>query len=270
MKQLAAKVISNEQILPPFAHPGGRETSGSYIIWLRCPEIAREAKPGQFVMVRCGEELTLPRPFSIHRVNDEGIALFYAVWADGKGTTWLSRRQAGDTIDIFGPLGNGFHIPPNSHNLLLVAGGTGIAPLCFLAQQALSEGHSVTLLLGAQTEAQLYPENLIPPEVKLIATTDDGSTSRKGRVTSLLPDFADRADQIFACGPVAMYRDMADSYYQLLQDKPVQLSLEIMMGCGLGVCYGCTIRTRGGLKQVCKDGPVFDLNEIRWDELKGV
>jgi len=268
LKQLSAKVISNQQILPPFTHPGGRATSGSNIIWLGCPEIAKQARPGQFVMVRCGDKLTLPRPFSIHQVSDEGIALFYAVWTDGKGTTWLSQRQTEDTIDIFGPLGNGFHILPDSHNLLLVAGGTGIAPLYFMAQQALSEGHAVTLLLGAQTKAQLYPESLIPPEVKLIATTDDSSTTRKGRVTSLLPDFADPADQIFACGPAAMYRDMADSYYQLLKDKPVQISLEIMMGCGLGVCYGCTIRTRGGLKQVCKDGPVFDLEDIRWDELK--
>jgi len=269
LKQLSAKVITNEQILLPFAHPGGRATSGSYIIWLRCPEIAREARPGQFVMVRCGEKLTLPRPFSIHRVNDGGIALFYAAWADGRGTTWLSQRQSGDTADIFGPLGNGFHISPDSHNLLLIAGGTGIAPLCFLAQQALSEGHSVTLLLGAQTKAQLYPENLIPPGVKLVVTTNDGSEGDKGVATDLITNYIDDADQIFACGPVAMYRDMADRYHQLLKDKPVQISLEIMMGCGLGVCYGCTIRTRGGLKQVCKDGPVFDFNEILRDELKG-
>jgi len=276
LKQLSAKVITNEQLLPPFAHQDGQAISGSYIIWLRCPEIAREAIPGQFVMVRCGEELTLPRPFSIHRVNEEGIALFYAVWADGKGTTWLSQRQTGDTVDIFGPLGNGFHILPDSHNLLLVAGGTGIAPLYFLAQEAIAKGYSVKLIYGARTAAELFPEQMFPVEIKVATATDDGTAGREGVVTSLLllpdllPDFADPADQIFACGPAAMYHDMADRCYQLLKDKPVQISLEIMMGCGLGVCYGCTIRTRGGLKQVCKDGPVFALEDIRWDELEGV
>ena len=270
MKQLSAKVISNEQLLPPFAHAGGRATSGSRIIRLRCPEIAAEAKPGQFVMVRCGQELTLPRPFSIHRVDSEGIALFYTVWADGKGTAWLSRREEGDSVDIFGPLGNGFAIHPDAKNLLLVAGGSGIAPLCFLAEEAVRSRRRVTLLLGAQTKAQLYPESLVPAGVKLVATTDDGSTDRKGRVTALLPEFAEGAEQIFACGPLAMYREMAAQYRQLLQDREAQVSLEIMMGCGLGVCYGCTVRTKGGLKQACQDGPVFALNEIVWDRLEGV
>ncbi len=87
-------------------------------------------------MVRCGEECVLPRPFSIHQVNDECIALFFNVWEDGKGTSWLSQRKIGDNIGLLGPLGNSFFIHPESRKLLLVAGGIGIAPLYFLAQEA--------------------------------------------------------------------------------------------------------------------------------------
>jgi len=186
----------------------------------------------------------------------------------GKGTRWLSQRKAGESVDIFGPLGNGYTIYPDSKNLLLVAGGIGIAPLRFLAQQALNRGCSVTLLLGASTAAQLYPEQLLPTEVKLIIAAEDGSAGKKGMITDLLPEYTGWADQIFACGPMPMYRDMALRRKELkLEGKPIQISLEVRMGCGLGVCYGCTVKTKSGLKQVCKDGPVFNLEDILWDEL---
>jgi dihydroorotate dehydrogenase electron transfer subunit len=219
-------------------------------------------------MVNCGKECLLPRPLSIHQVNKDGIVLFYTVLVDGKGTNWLSQRYKGEAVGLFGPLGNGFSIKPHSNNLLLVAGGIGIAPLHLLAQQALNQGCSVRLLLGASTAAQLYPEHLLPSEVKLIIATEDGSAGKKGMITDLLPDFIGWADQIFACGPMPMYRDMALRRKELkLEGKPVQISLEVRMGCGLGVCYGCTVKTRSGLKQVCKDGPIFDLDDILWDEL---
>ncbi len=268
MKQTKAEVISNEQILPAFPYPHGRNTLGSQITRLSCPEIAWEARPGQFVMIRCGEDCMLPRPFSIHQVNDDSITLFFTAWEDGKGTRWLSQQKNGATLNIFGPLGNGYTIYPGSKNLLLVAGGIGIAPICFLAQQAVSQGHSVRLLLGAQTKSQLYPARRIPSGVESVVTTDDGTITKMGRVTVLLSEFAKQADQVFACGPVGMYKTMAQM--PELKDKPVQISLEIMMGCGAGVCYGCTIRTKSCLKQVCKDGPVFDLSDldnINWNEL---
>ncbi len=273
MKQVSTKVIKNDQILSELERHQARNILGSWIIWLRCPQIAREAKPGQFVMVSCGEECTLPRPFSIHQVYDEDIALFYAVWEDGKGTSWLSQRHVGDTVGLFGPLGNGFSIYPASHNLLLVAGGVGIAPLCFLAEYTLEQGYPVRMLMGASgafkpsgkpNPSQLYPEELLPPVIgmKAITTSADGL---KGMVIDLLPDFINWADQVFVCGPLPMYKTMAQM--PELKDKPVQVSLEMRMGCGLGVCYGCTIRTKTGLKQVCKDGPVFNLDDILWDEL---
>jgi dihydroorotate dehydrogenase electron transfer subunit len=220
-------------------------------------------------MVRCAD-LTLPRPFSIHQATKDDIALFFAVLEGGKGSQWLSRRQDNETVEVFGPLGNGFSIRPFSKNLLLVAGGMGVAPLCFLAQQAVRQKRSVTLLLGAAI-GPLYsqrPGNLLPPRINLVTATEDGTIGRKGKVTDLLSEFAGWADQVFACGPLAMYRDMAQKKRALgLEGKPVQVSLEVVMGCGHGACYGCTIRTRKGLKQVCKDGPVFDLDDIIWEEL---
>ena len=255
MKQATAAIISNSEIMP-----------GVYLTWLDSPQIAATAQPGQFVMVHCGEETLLRRPLSIHQLADETgeakLALLFTVV--GKGTHWLSQRKVGDNLDLLGPLGNGYAINSSSHNLLLLAGGIGIAPLRFLSQKAVSQGYSVRLLLGASTASQLYPEHLLPSEIELITATEDGTTGKKGMITNFLPDFIDRADQAFACGPTRMYQTMAS---QNLKAKPVQISLEVRMGCGLGTCYGCTLKTKSGLKQVCADGPVIDLNDIHWDEL---
>jgi dihydroorotate dehydrogenase electron transfer subunit len=239
---------------------------GTYLIWLESPQIASLAQPGQFVMVRCGENTLLRRPLSFHSVVMDRFALLFTVV--GRGTQWLSQRQAGDSLDILGPLGNGFSIYPASHNVLLVAGGIGLAPLGFLEATALSQGCSVKLLEGAGTADQLLPAMLLPHAEKVwpAATTLDGSAGEKGPVTILVPPLADWADQVFACGPLPMYKTMAQMAE--LKDRQVQVSLEVVMGCGHGVCYGCTIRTKQGLKQVCKDGPVFDLNDIIWEEME--
>lgn len=255
MKQAAAAIISNGEIMP-----------GVYLIWLDSPQIAATAQPGQFVMVHCGEETLLRRPLSIHQLADEtgGAKLALLFTVIGKGTQWLSQRKVGDNLDLLGPLGNGYAIHSSSRNLLLLAGGIGIAPLCFLSQKMVTQGYSVRLLLGASTASQLYPGHLLPPETELVTTTEDGTAGKKGMITDFLPDFIDWADQVFACGPTRMYRTMAS---QNLKTKPVQISLEVRMGCGLGTCYGCTLKTKSGLKQVCTDGPVFDLDDILWDEL---
>ena len=255
MRQAKAAVTSNDEVMP-----------GAHLIWLDCPQIASPARPGQFAMVRCGEDFEYPlrRPLSIHQRDGNKLALLFNIV--GKGTQWLSECQAGDELDLLGPLGNGFSIQSTAKNILLVAGGIGIAPLVFLAQQALSKGQSVTLLLGASTARQLYPERLLSPKVNLITATEDGTASKKGMITDYLPDFIGSADQIFACGPMPMYQTMARM--PELSNKPVQISLEVRMGCGLGICYGCTIKTKSGLRQVCQDGPIFDLDDILWEELK--
>ncbi|MFC2024635.1 dihydroorotate dehydrogenase electron transfer subunit [Chloroflexota bacterium] len=280
MKPVIASVISNEKVIRELERrkrPEARNILGTWLMWLRCPEIAQEAKPGQFVMVRCAEDCMLPRPLSIHNVNDKDkIALLFAVWEDGKGTQWLSRLKKSDNVITFGPPGNGFTLPDTPQEILLVAGGIGIAPMPFVANQAKKEKHSVKLFRGASGEdkpsgkpnpPQHLPEELLPRwlETKTIASSRDG---KKNMVTDLIleyPQYVKEADQIFACGPTAMYRQMAEM--PELKGKPVQVSLEARMGCGRGLCYACTIRTRQGLKQVCKDGPVFNLNDIIWDEM---
>jgi len=252
LKQVIAPVISNSEVMP-----------GVHLIWLEAPQISSEAQPGQFVMVRCGEDTLLRRPLSIHQVAGGKIALLFSVV--GNGTNWLSGRQEGDTVDLLGPLGNGFSIHPDAKNLLLLAGGIGIAPLYFLAQEAINKEQSVIMIYGAQSKNQLYPGQNLPVGVKLFAATDDGSVGYHGLVTDLIPDYVKQADQVFACGPMPMYKTMAQM--PELKNKPVQISLEIMMGCGRGLCYGCSIKTKQGMKKVCADGPVFELDDILWDEI---
>lgn len=250
IKQITAPIVSNTEIMPHIN-----------LLWLHAPEIAAVAQPGQFVMVRCGDnhDPLLRRPISIHRVaGKERIALLFHIV--GKGTERLATYRKGDIIDLYGPLGNGFSLLPSSRHMLMIAGGIGIAPLIFLAERALKTGCSVKLLLGAQQASLLYPGNLLPASMDIFTATDDGSAGKKGLVTEFMNDFVHQADQVFACGPAAMYKSIADQ--KCVIDKPVQISLEARMGCGLGACYSCTVKAKQGLKQVCQDGPVFDLKDI--------
>jgi dihydroorotate dehydrogenase electron transfer subunit len=178
-------------------------------------------------------------------------------------------------------LGKGFSIKPGAGNLLLVAGGIGIAPLAFLMQHAASR-HQMTLIHGASTAAQLYPFSSagkkqnklspLPKGVQFIPVTEDGSMGKKGMATDILPDFLNWADQVHACGPADMYKAMAEMSRRAKQSnlklRKCQVSLEVRLGCGFGACYGCTINTKKGLKQVCRDGPVFELNDIVWQEVR--
>ena len=259
MNQLKAPVVSNIEVLTDI-----------YLMWLEAAAIAKEAKPGQFVMVNCGGDTFLPRPLSVHRVDGGQLALLFSVV--GKGTGRLAQVKKGDTVSLFGPLGNSFSIDEKAKNLLLVAGGMGIAPLYFLAETAAGAGKKVTLINGARSRECLLPVSLpqkyyekgLPPAgVNVVNATEDGSEGFKGLATQLIKHYLGGIDQVFACGPAAMYKSMAGM--PELKGKDVQLSLEIMMGCGVGVCYGCTIKTKSGLKQVCKDGPVFGMGEMEWE-----
>jgi len=274
MKQTLCTITSNVEVM-----------TGIHLMWIKTPYIACSVLPGQFITVRCGDFI-LRRPFSIHQVSSREIALLFKV--AGKGTLWLSQRQTGDRIDILGPLGRGFSIEPGARNLLLVAGGIGIAPLVFLMQYASSQ-HQMTLIHGASTAAQLHPSAMpkigpssvgkkrsklspLPNRVQFIPVTEDGSIGKKGMATDILPDFLDWADQVYACGPVDMYKTMAEMSWRAKQRnlklRKCQVPLEVRMGCGFGACYGCTINTKKGLKQVCRDGPVFELDDIIWQEVR--
>jgi dihydroorotate dehydrogenase electron transfer subunit len=276
LKQTSAIVKTNEEISP-----------GINLLSVEAPGIAAFSQPGQFVMIRCGPNFPLNRPFSIHQVIDNKNISFLInilcfsenstkarrqsnenMTTKGTGTLWLSQCREGDTLELLGPLGNGFHFNPTSKHLLLIAGGIGIAPLTYLAEQLLKQEKSITLVMGSHTVSSLYPQRLLPGKIKTIVTTEDGSAGEKGRVTDVIQSLLDEFDQIFACGPFPMYKAIFDLAQQNHIHKEIQISLETRMGCGFGVCYGCSIKTMHGMKTVCKDGPVFNLNDIIWQEVR--
>jgi dihydroorotate dehydrogenase electron transfer subunit len=137
----------------------------------------------------------------------------------------------------------------------------GVAPLAMLADEAVAKGLSVTLAMGAKTAGELYPGQLLPPEVEYVVATEDGTAGHRGFVTAALDEVYDWADQVFACGPLGMLTALK-RVSRRRPSTPVQVSLEEHMGCAVGVCYGCVVSTRHGPRRVCADGPVFDLDEV--------
>ncbi len=210
----------------------------------------------------------LPRPMSFYRVRNGANGPEWAILYDvvGRGTAWLARRKPGDRVYCWGALGRGYHIAKNARNLLLVGGGIGIAPLAWLADEAIASGRSVTLVIGARSAEHIYPSSLLPPEVEVVVTTDDGSAGRKGFVTEPFGELLEWCDEAFACGPTPMFVAMATVARASKLRRPVQVLLEERMGCGTGICYGCAVqvRARGGhaMKLVCKDGPRFDIRDV--------
>jgi dihydroorotate dehydrogenase electron transfer subunit len=240
--------------------------AGTHIVWIEAPSSCKGAKIGQFLMVRCGEgyDPLLPRAFSIHRWREgpAGLEMALLFTVVGTGTEWLSRRVAGDSIAFFGPLGHGYTVERASKNLLLIAGGIGVAPLVWMADERARLGDNITLLLGARSADQLFPSELLPPEVEVIACTDDGSAGRRALVSELLADYLPWADQAFACGPTPMFKALKNEWLRATWRKPVQALLEERMACGTGICYSCAVQTRSGIRLVCKDGPSFNLREV--------
>lgn len=254
----------------------------THITWFRAPELARGAYPGQFIMLRCSDDAAygcgpasaraddplLPRPMSYHRVREGANGPEWSILYDvvGRGTSWLASRRPGDRVYGWGPLGRGYAIGRTSRNLLMVAGGIGVAPLVWLADDAIAHGLNVTMIVGGRSDAQIFPSALLPKEVEVVVTTDDGSSGRQGFATEPFAELLEWCDQAFACGPNAMFEAMATVARRAHVRRSVQALLEERMGCGTGICYGCAVeaRVRGGraMKLVCKDGPRFDVRDI--------
>ncbi len=243
---------------------------------IHAPAIVRQANPGQFVHLRCldSAEPLLRRPFSFHRLHRHSFELLYKVV--GRGTKILAKKRKGETVDILGPLGNGFELKRDKTNksnaAILVAGGMGVAPLLALAEK-LAHKNKIVVLLGARTKNALLAEQdfkRLGAEVRL--ATDDGSKGRKGLVSDLLNNLlrSIRSTKyevrctIYACGPQEMLK--AISRLSRRFKIASQGSLEENMACGLGACLGCAVRTKRAYRLVCKDGPVFDLQEIIWQK----
>ncbi len=230
-----------------------------YFLMVYAPAIAQAAEPGQFVQLRILRgAFTLRRPLGVAAIDRENgnIAFIYRVV--GEGTRALAALQKDDSVNVLGPLGNGF-----SHDFvhpLVVGGGMGLSPLLYYA--ASLKGRA-DVLMGGRTEDELFWNTLFHGFVRnIFITTDDGSLGVRGFVTDLLPTLLARYDYdgIVVCGPEVMMRGVA----KLAQEHgtPCEVSLEARMACGLGACLSCSVDTRGGRRKVCKDGPVFSAAEV--------
>jgi len=240
-------------------HPISSQSEGHYL--LRVMTDVKEALPGQFISVKIGNtnDPFLRRPFSIFDFSNGTFEVIFQVV--GKGTALLSEYN-GSEIDILGPLGNGFTILDNA-KVLLIGGGAGNAPLHFLSKTLKKHNCEVTQIYGSRTANVIYcKDRFCSSSDNVIFMTDDGSAGEKGFVTSAAAELLSKTDydMIYTCGPKPMLKSIAE----LLSSGNItcEVSLENYFGCGTGICYGCTIRTRHGNKRVCTDGPVFNLNEL--------
>jgi len=269
-----ARVISNTRLSPDYN-----------VIALAAPEIAAATSPGQFVMVKLGRGSTplLRRPFSV----------FEILRADGRvdGLTLLSKRIGtttqmlfdaveGDVVSCLGPLGRSYSTVSPPAEAWMVAGGVGLAPFATLSEALLARNTSVTLFYGARSARDLfYLDWFRDRGVRLLLATEDGTIGDRGRITVPLErelrtlvagglQASGRDVMIYACGPESMLEAVA--HLASRYSRPLEISVERVMGCGLGGCYSCVIPVRNGPKghhyvRSCLAGPVFDGAEIVWD-----
>ncbi len=211
---------------------------------------------GQFLHVKMpSDHLLLRRPISIAAYDEKTCTLLYRVV--GAGTLEMSEVKAGDTINVLGPLGQGFKIDqlPEQSEVLLVGGGIGVAPLYQLARLLHEANHTVTSVLGFADKDDVYYKEQFEALGKVIITTDDGSMGVKGHVGHGAQGITPEA--VFACGPTPLLKFVQNQYADL---DHVYLSLEERMACGIGACHACDTKKKD--KRVCKDGPVFHRDEV--------
>jgi dihydroorotate dehydrogenase electron transfer subunit len=264
---VSAEVISNVHL-----------SSDYNVLGLAAPDIARAALPGQFVMAKAGDRLEplLRRPFSVFEILEERgaiVGLSLLSKRIGPSTRLLYDAKPGDRIQCLGPLGRPFAPVTAPESAWLIAGGVGLAPFASLARVLRARGTAVRLYYGARRAAELfYLDMFAAMGVDLVLATEDGSRGESGRVTAplerdLKPRHESAGLMIYACGPEPMLAAVAR-----LSEKygvPSQVSVERVMGCGVGGCYSCVIplKTNGGrphFVRSCLAGPVFRASEISW------
>lgn len=235
------------------------------LLKLTSPSLLPEMLPGQFAEIRVdGSPATfLRRPISINFVDTERNEVWFLIQLVGEGTKRLGEAKSGDTINVMLPLGNGFTMPENpSDKLLLVGGGVGTAPMLYLGKQLAEKGCRPTFLLGARSDKDLLQMEQFAAYGEVYTTTEDGSHGEKGYVTqhSILNKVD--SERIYTCGPKPMM--MAVARYAKSKAIDCEVSLENMMACGIGACLCCVENTTEGHLCVCKEGPVFNINKLLW------
>ena len=293
---MIADVLYNRKILPAYYRLGiGLKKVPSF-------------KPGQFIMLRITEQVDplLRRPFGVYRIlgsrvrgqgsrdKGQGIEILYKVV--GKGTRLMTGLKLGDKLDILGPLGNGFPLKDKGQGagvkgkeIIMIAGGIGIAPFYLLGAGVKGQGARVKLLFGGKSKDDLPGlEDFKSLKIDMEISTDDGSVGKKGLVTDLLMSelrtLNSELRTVYACGPKEMLKEVARIAEKA--DAPCYVSLDNVMACGIGACLGCAIKTVRSsefgvksknsqlstlnsqhYKMVCKEGPVFDAREIEWEAI---
>lgn len=235
-----------------------------YSMWLQTDQIAAEAVPGQFLSVYSNDgSRMLPRPISICEVDKEQGRLRLVYRIAGKGTLEFSGYQTGDTLEIVGPLGNGFPLDKGYEKVFLIGGGIGVPPMVELSRQLPGEKQ---IVVGYRNSELFLKEELEQNGVVYVAT-EDGSVGTKGNVLDAIRENGLQADAMFACGPTPMLRAL--KAYAAEAGMDCYLSLEERMACGVGACLACVCKsmdvdghTHVKNKRICKDGPVFAAEEI--------
>ncbi len=248
---------------------------GLYLLTLQVPPqhktILSDFRAGMFAMLHCDEDepFRFPRPFSFVSVDAEAGKFGVYFKAVGERTRWLANRNPGARLTGLLPLGNAFTTPPSNAPVILIAGGVGVAPLLMMASELAAAGSALPdLFFGARTSTELTAEYVSRFPVKTHLATDDGTRGFHGTVVELAASERIAKDaRVFACGPSAMLRALSE---MLPREIPVEVSLEEIMACGIGACYGCAVHTDGigasSMSLVCRDGPVFNLRKVRFSE----
>ena len=254
-----------------------RRVDAYHAMTVVAPGVAARFRPGQFVAVAVGGPATsmlLRRTFSIHDVRpDHGGTVEFVFAATGAGTRWLAERRARDVLDITGPHGRPFPVPRDPVSCLLVGGGYGSAPRFSLANRLRDRRCSVDFLLGAATGERVFGALTARRTARTATiTTEDGSLGARGVVTDMMGQIIHeaRTDVIYACGPMAMLRQVTSLARRY--DIPVQVAVEELMDCGVGVCMTCVLPVTGSdgitrMVRACTDGPVFRGEQVRWDDV---
>ena len=261
-KQILAELLRKEQIIKDV-----------YKFTIKAEEIVKLAKPGNFIEIKVNNQTEpfLRRPISIYNMDKGKGILEFIFQVKGKGTKLLAQKQVGDDIDIIGPLGFGIFDYSKYQNLAIIGGGIGVFPLYELAKEAKKDGKNVTTYLGYRNkDFVLLEKEFEQVSDELCLATDDGSYGKRGFVINFLKEDIEngKVDSIYACGPLPMLR--AIKTLAVEKNIPCQVSLEEKMGCGMGVCVGCSVKIASSPAEnpeyvgVCKAGPVFDATYVEF------
>jgi len=226
---------------------------------------ASDTRPGQFVHIKCGDSLLLRRPISVCEwtEGEAGDTVTIVFEIRGEGTAWLARRPEGHSVDVLGPLGNGFEAEDGP--CLLVGGGIGVPPM--LGCAGAGGGTSSAILGFRSKDRAILLDEFRRACADCLVATDDGSLGYHGFVDALVRrelGKGRRYKAVLACGPKPMLKSVAKAAAEF--GVPCQVSMEERMACGVGACLGCAVKMADGtMKRVCADGPVFDAREVDWD-----